>query len=155
MTALQKFLEGSFEVHPEGYSVQDILGESDSWLEQCHDYIQWCFPLMSPSRAVPGSPYLRSISEVNDLMTSTKVRENMTALTHRMLRFYKYTTQWLNYMDHNHLRISRIIQSLRLICGRNDAVAFLDEIMKYGLAQGDQFKVNGKSIAIWYDAAHG
>jgi hypothetical protein len=32
-------------IHPDGYTLDGILSEDDSWLERKHNYIQWHFPL--------------------------------------------------------------------------------------------------------------
>lgn len=152
---IQRFLEGTSDVHPEHYFVEGILEEGHSWTEQAHDYIQWCFPLMSPSLAVPSSPYLRTLPEVNALRASTLAKKNSEALTQFMLEFYGDTVKWMNHTDHNHLRISRIIQSRRLLGDKSDGIRFLSEILRYGRRNPEKFNVNAMSIAIWYDLAHG
>ena len=45
-----------------------------------------------------------------------------------MLQFYRDTEAWRRPFDHNHLRITRIIKSLRLINGDAAADAFKAEI---------------------------
>jgi hypothetical protein len=45
-----------------------------------------------------------------------------------MLTFYQQTRGWLRKSDHNHLRITRIIQSLRTLVGDDAAREFYDEI---------------------------
>jgi hypothetical protein len=48
----------------------------------------------------------------------------LAAATDRMAAFYAATTAWLLPHDHNHLRITRIIRSLRLLRGDDEADAF-------------------------------
>jgi len=54
-----KFLSGSGSDH-RGRFLEDVLAFSDNELESRHDFIQWLFPLDTPSAAVPGSPVLSS-----------------------------------------------------------------------------------------------
>ena len=46
-----------------------------------------------------------------------------------MLLFYQRTHAWRRPFDHNHLRITRIIKSLRLLCGDVLADDFRDAIL--------------------------
>ena len=41
-----------------GYTLEYILGQSDSWLEQKHDYIQWLFPTAKSSCFNPKAPVI-------------------------------------------------------------------------------------------------
>ena len=57
MTALLDFLRGTGR-DASGRSIAAIWAMSNDDLERHHDFIQWLFPLDTPSRAVPGSPVL-------------------------------------------------------------------------------------------------
>ena len=103
-----------------GLRLDDILDGSNADLESRHDVIQWVFPLSEPSQAVPGSPVL-SPRAISDIQASSRARANLLASAERMKRFYSETTRWREGPDHNHLRITRIIRSLRLLAG--DAAA--------------------------------
>lgn len=111
-----------------GRRFADILAFDDAQLERHHDYIQWLFPLHEPSRAVPGSPVLHQDS-IAALRGSSAARERMHRAARRMLAFYRDTNHWRRQFDHNHLRITRIIRSLRLICGDAEADRFKAEIL--------------------------
>ena len=41
-----------------GRLLSEVLAFDDAAIEGVHDFIQWCFPSMEPSRAVPGAPVL-------------------------------------------------------------------------------------------------
>jgi hypothetical protein len=101
---------------------------TDDELEEHHDYIQWLFPLPEPSRSVPNSPVLTP-EELAILGASEQARMRILAAAERMLRFYTASNGWLVGYDHNHLRITRIIRSLRLIVGNESANAFRMAIM--------------------------
>lgn len=53
----------------------------------------------------------------------------LAAATDRMTGFYRTTQAWLAPTDHNHLRITRIIRSLRLLRGDQEANGFRDAIL--------------------------
>jgi hypothetical protein len=111
-----------------GRRFDDVLALDDSALERFHDFIQWLFPLTEPSRAVPDAPVLDAAS-LERLRASTTAQARQRQAADRMLQFYTATDHWLTRFDHNHLRITRIIKSLRLIAGDEDAVRFRDAIM--------------------------
>lgn len=112
-----------------GRRFDDVLAFSDEALEARHDFIQWLFPLDEPSRAVPGSPVLNA--EATDaLRRSPLARDRQRRAASRMLDFYAATRGWRRTFDHNHLRITRIIRSLRAICGDAEADRFKAEILR-------------------------
>ncbi len=102
----------------------DILKFSDKELEETHDYIQWLFPLREESKAVPGSPHIESDETVRMLREDEDVQENMVNALVRMERFYRDNDFWLRQNDHNHLRITRILKSVSLLCSNEDAREF-------------------------------
>lgn len=146
MTALVAFLEGR---GPDGAgrTLDQVLAFDDRQLERHHDFIQWLFPLREPSRAEPGSPVL-SDEEARTLPVSPAAQANLTRAAERMRAFYATTDAWRARADHNHLRITRIIASLRDLVGDPVADAFRAEILK--LAEGAP--VSATSRAYW-DAA--
>jgi hypothetical protein len=100
-----------------GRTVHDVLGMSDADLEHHHDYIQWLFPVPTRSAAVPGSPFL-SLDEIATIQPDPRACAALERAAQRMTRFYPGNDHWLVAYDHNHLRITRIIQSLRLLVGQ-------------------------------------
>jgi len=128
----------------------DVLGFSDQELEAAHDYIQWLFPLPTRSAAQPHSPVL-TLVEIDAIRTDPRAVETLKAGTERMLRFYRNTRWWLTSHDHNHLRITRILHSLRLLVGPDEAKAFHDAIL--GLNEAAGAPVNTRSLHYWAEAA--
>ena len=118
------FLEGE-GMDARGRSIFDVLGMDNVALERTHDFIQWLFPLPEPSAAVP-------------------------AATDRMEAFYRGTRDWLRPHDHNHLRITRIIRSLRLLRGDGEADAFRDAILF--LVEAARAPVSARSRGYWTTA---
>lgn len=146
MSAIVDFLEGTGR-DAAGRTLDQVLAFGDGELERHHDFIQWLFPLVEASAAVPGSPVLTP-SDVATLQTSGDAQNNLVAASARMGRFYDDTNHWLRSSDHNHLRITRIIKSLRLLSGDTAADAFRRRI----LARADGTPVSATSRRYW-DAA--
>lgn len=128
MSAITDFLEGR-GADGAGRSIRVVLAFGPASLERHHDFIQWVFPLPEPSQAVPGSPVLTP-SDIDAIRSSPLAQENLGRATALMTRFYEEGSHWLRPGDHNHLRITRIIRSLRLLVGDATADAFRAKILR-------------------------
>ena len=133
-----------------GRLTADVLRFPDSDLETVHDYIQWLFPLATRSAAQPQSPVLTDV-EIAAIRADPRAVDTLKAATERMLRFYRDTRWWLSSHDHNHLRITRILHSLRLLVGPNEAENFYKAILALNEAAGAP--VNARSLHYWAEAA--
>jgi hypothetical protein len=135
-----------------GRSAQDILGYSNRDLEDIHDYIQWLFPLPTRSAAQPSAPVLTA-SEIAAISSDARALAVLHHATERMARFYRETDDWLTAYDHNHMRITRIIQSLRLLVSQEAAREFYATVLELQIAAGSP--VNSRSLQYWKQAAEG
>lgn len=142
------FLEGE-GVDGRGRTLFEVLALDDASLERHHDFIQWLFPLDEPSAAVPDAPVLDAAAVVA-VRASTLAQCALAAATDRMDRFYRRTDQWLRPNDHNHLRITRIIRSLRLLSGDAAADAFRDAIQ--WRVEATRAPVSARSRGYWLTA---
>ena len=142
------FLEGE-GVDGRGRTIFGVLGMDNAALEQTHDFIQWLFPLPEPSNAVPDAPVLTA-AEIEAIRNSTMAQCAMAAATDRMEAFYLTTPAWLRAHDHNHLRITRIIRSLRLLRGDAEADAFRDAILSF--VEATRAPVSARSLGYWTTA---
>jgi hypothetical protein len=118
-----------------GRTLASILAWDDYRLESVHDFIQWLFPLPEPSGANPSAPVLDDAA-IAAFRASPSLRERLRASLDRMLRFYGFSwdpaasappalllapnfpdrsRNWLSLMNHNHLRLTRILRSTRLL----------------------------------------
>lgn len=145
MSPLVAFLNGT-GLDAAGRTFHDVIALDDDELERRHDFIQWLFPLPEPSRAVPGSPVLTP-QEASAISDSAAALSNLAAAADRMSAFYDATEHWLAAHDHNHLRISRIIRSLRLLVGDTAADRFRELRLESLSARGGQ--VNTVSLEHW------
>lgn len=139
---LVEFYNGREPDHA-GRFVHQIQHWPDQRLEAVHDFIQWLFPLAEPSPVNPLAPVLDR-ETVAAFAAQPELRQNLRASFLRMLRFYGLETEpgppatversanfpqraavWLHPGNHNHLRITRILKSLRLLGLEEEARAFL------------------------------
>jgi len=116
-----------------GRYLAEILQWPDERLEAVHDFIQWMFPLRERSGVNPTAPLVDD-SIVQEFRSRPELRKNLQASLLRMIRFYglemqhepnlsvkraanfrKRSESWLTFSNHNHLRLTRIIKSLRLL----------------------------------------
>lgn len=132
-----------------GRSLAEVLAFDDDRIEGVHDFIQWLFPLAEASRAVPGAPVLRT-AEADAIRRDRLAQAGLLAARNRMMRFYVQTHGWRTAYDHNHLRITRILTSLRDLAGPDEAKAFYEDILSLNRLAGSP--VNPGSLEYWRKA---
>ena len=115
------FLEGGPDF--KSRSIQDILAKDDDWLESTHDYIQWLFPLDVKSLSNRNAPVLM-IDDILRISESELAQKHIQASVRRMKEFWVTNDFWIQRYNHNHLRITRVIKSLRLLSGSVAAEEF-------------------------------
>ncbi|MBK5293776.1 MAG: hypothetical protein JJE04_19115 [Acidobacteriia bacterium] len=120
-----------------GRSLHEILAWSDAELEAVHDYIQWLFPLPERSMFNASAPILTPADRAAVRADAT-IQANIRAAFQRMLRFYGLTPDtahlpkpWVCAADHNHLRLTRILRSLRLLGFPEESQTLYDGISQY------------------------
>ncbi len=157
-----------------GRYLREILEWPDEELESVHDYIQWLFPLTEPSAFQPRAPLLDDAA-IREFRRSAELRSNLLASFERMLRFYGFEMAeaeedcvirraanfsdrarvWLTPMNHNHLRITRIIKCLRLVGLDDHARTWFDALA--AIYKSDRRKprpaVTVETFHYWRDAA--
>jgi hypothetical protein len=123
---VQDFLAGA-EPGPRGLRLSELLAEDDGFFEECHDFVQWLFPLNTPSEYHLRAPVL----EIEELAAlSAEALEGTEKAFDRMMSFYglvydkgrvtigpnwdKRMQDWAVIPTHNSLRLTRILRSLSL-----------------------------------------
>jgi len=143
-----EFLEGTGK-DSQGRTLGEILNFSDEQLETTHNYIQWLFPLVEMSDQVLGSPYLDNEDEISAIEESDIAQENLVKALVRMENFYRDNDFWLQPNDHNHLRITRIIKSIKLLNVSDNA----EEFYQFILDRVNNYKpVTEESLRYWSEA---
>ncbi|MCJ1284627.1 hypothetical protein MMC26_003961 [Xylographa opegraphella] len=149
-----------------GRTLESILAWNDWTLESCHDYIQVVFPL-------PEASAFSYIAPVVDKATFEAFRSRpdlqaqLRAALSRILAFYGFqlretergpevtrgpnfasaSKNWVTRFGHNHLRITRIIRSLRVLGLEAEARAFFAALQAvYKASNG---RIGQKSMMFW------
>jgi hypothetical protein len=128
----------------EGRTLEEVLSWDDNRLEAVHNYIQWLFPTRRPSGVNPDAPLIDE-GTVRAFADTLVLRESLLRSLDRMLAFYGLRRTaaadggqrveidrsrfldrariWLHQGNHNHLRLTRIIESLSTLGLRAQAAA--------------------------------
>ena len=142
------FLEGKLPDH-RGRILDMLLQQTDHQAEATHDYIQWLFPLDEPSRSVNGAPVLTEL-EIDEIRQSSLAQANLARSAGWFLGFLERNNHWITKYNHNHLRITRVIKSLRQLTSDEAADEFRDKVL--ALAGDNLNLVDQKARAFWNSA---
>jgi len=142
------FLEGKLPDH-RGRTLAMLLQQTDHQAETTHDYIQWLFPLDEPSRSVNGAPVLTEL-EIDEIRQSSLAQANLAESARWFLGFLERNDHWITKYNHNHLRITRVIKSLRLLASDEAADEFRDKVL--ALAGDNLNLVDRKARGFWLSA---
>jgi len=155
-----------------GRYLQEILEWSDDELERVHDYIQWLFPLPDRSGFNVSAPVLDG-GTIREFRSRPSLQRNMRASFLRMLAFYgleiaelpgpvvrsessfaQRSENWLTENNHNHLRITRILRSSRLLGLDAEALAFFGLLADiYNLEISSSFpRISDETFRFWKSA---
>tara|TARA_B110000977_G_scaffold152688_1_gene193935 strand:+ start:14 stop:463 length:450 start_codon:yes stop_codon:yes gene_type:complete len=129
-----------------GRCLLDIWNFDDNEIEQTHDYIQFMFPLAEKSGSYFNAPIL-SLEDIKAIRLSEVAQANLKKSAEWYLGFLRRHDHWIKAYDHNHLRITRTIKSLRLLVSQETAEAFLNSV--FGII-GDRVNVvRQDAIGFW------
>jgi hypothetical protein len=146
-------------------TLQQILNWDDGQLEDVHNYIQWLFPLATPSGPNPTAPVLDQAT-IQTFQNDVLLKAQLLRSFRRMLTFYglqmdeatrvitrapNFNTRaamWLTPANHNFLRITRIIHSLRLLGLPEYSSAFLTIMQDIARNEGSAI-VDGGILGFW------
>jgi hypothetical protein len=163
---LVQFYRGTGKDHA-GRGLLDILSWPDTQLEFEHDYIQWLFPLLARSHFNPDAPCLTE-ADIAAFQSDTVCRQNLLRAFRRILSFYGFTCDdsdpddiyiapaltfdlrcrvWLNPNNHNYLRLTRILTSLRLLGCRPYAEGLFQCLKQIYLQHGG--KIGQETFKYW------
>lgn len=169
MSNLIAFYRGE-SANPEGRKIEDIWTWDRDRLEVIHNYIQWLFPLPQSSKYNSTAPILDDLI-IQEFHSDQELRKRLFRSFKLLLDFYglecvtskelgvrinkasnfasrrKY---WLRPMNHNHLRITRILSSLNLLGLRVYAKAFLTCLQE--IYQEDPNAIADTTIQFWRNA---
>ena len=157
-----------------GRYLREILDSPDGELERVHDYIQWLFPLAERSGFNVNAPMLDG-QTIREFHSRPDLQRNLRASFLRMLAFYGLEIieshpplvrrapffkdragNWLKPSNHNHLRVTRILKSLRILGLEREATAFFDCLADIYNEQATQSTpcISGETFRFWQSAVH-
>ena len=164
---LVDFLSGS-GIDDCGRTIKEIIRWPDGQLEKCHDYIQWAFPNRHKSHFNPGAPILDN-DTIRHLLDCPTAISNIQRLLTRLFFFYSFeivtfedgTYQlelsqdsqkpwWITPRNHNYLRLTRILKTLKELQLQEDLNA-LSDILDL-LARKYHHFIGEKTLSFWRDA---
>ncbi len=132
-----------------GRNLQDIWKLSDKEIEQTHDFVQVVFPTNKPSMAVSHGFYLDSETLIEQIKNNPEAKKNIVKSAKWFLSFLERNTYWNQKYNHNQLRITRVIESLRLLVSSEEAEKFYRSVLE--LIEDDN-KVNFDTLLFWKNA---
>ena len=132
-----------------GHSLTDIWAYSDSQIEANHDFIQLLFPLNKPSKHSFHGVYLNDDAQVIEIKNNKAIQVNILTSANWFLMFLDRVDQWRVGYNHNQLRITRIIECLRLLINNYEADKFYKDVLTI---LGSDSKINEKTFKFWAEA---
>ena len=156
-----------------GRTLDEILAWPDETLEEVHDYIQWVFPTVARSRVNTLAPLVTSATTAA-FAASPELREKLRAALDRMLSFYGLRRSasgdgrtviemdpsrfpdraaiWLRPFNHNHLRLTRIMQSLDALGSFEEARALQRCLLTQVAAGPGKSRITTETVEYWTEA---
>ena len=145
---LRDFLEG-IGIDHRGRRLDDVLSFDDIKAEQTHDFIQWLFPLDEISRSVSGAPVL-SQTDIQLIHTNSDAQANIRRSAVWFFGFLERSDHWRTKYNHNHLRITRVVKSLRLLTDDKEADEFKAAV--FDLLGDDLDLIDRRAVKFWEGA---
>jgi hypothetical protein len=145
-----------------GRSIQEIWAWDHRRLEMVHDFIQWLFPLSEPSRFNPEAPLL-SAADVAAFRTDADLQARARRSLDLMLEFFALERKegtiaraghfaerahWLQPLNHNHLRLTRVLLFLRHAGLTAEADALLACLLDIAAKEG-KGTVSERTLQFW------
>jgi hypothetical protein len=151
-------------------TLAELWSWSDDRLEAVHDYIQWMFPTVQPSGVNPFAP-LVTRQTVQSFETDALLRDRLRRSLDRMLSFYGLrrvgssgageriemdpdrfddrAANWLHPGNHNHLRLTRIMDSLATLGLPQEARALQQCLLKDVSEGPGRQRITRSTVEFW------
>jgi hypothetical protein len=168
MSQLVEFYRGAAR-DSEGRLLKEMWDWSDDQLETRHDYIQWMFPLAEPSQFNRFAPLLTE-EDIAAFREDAHLQAQLQKSFERILAFLglsqgedgkvvegpnfagRMPEVW-SVMNHNWLRITRIISSLRILGREAKARALYDCLEAF--YRSVRFPIPADTFQYWTEAVQG
>jgi len=167
MSAILDFYRGT-GANGSGWRMDEVLAWSDAELEADHEYIQWLFPLPEKSMANPWAPVLDKPT-IASFHNDASLKEALRGSFIRLLAFYGFdfagdavvpasdfaakASNWLTPSNHNHLRLTRMMRSLRVLGLETEAQALWQALRVVYAGEAGQMSISERTYKFWTRAA--
>jgi hypothetical protein len=158
-----------------GRTLDEILAWPDDQLELTHDYIQWLFPAPTRSAVNPSAPLVTAATRAT-FASRPELIDRLRHAFDRLLAFYGLKRQadvdgdvqvvidtprfpfqaagWLQPANHNHLRLTRIMQSLASL-GLEEEARALQRCLLEDIYDGPgSNRITRETYEFWLAAIH-
>ncbi len=135
-----------------GRTLAQVMQKDNSWFERTHDFIQWMLPTKRPSQHEPSAPVLTE-KDVQVFQIRRDLRESYSFGVDRVKRFLQLDQVrpfWVRPRDHNHLRITRLIESLRDLGFEERAGRVLEQVLRVDKMNPDI--IDRETVGYWKKA---
>lgn len=115
-----------------GRTLAQVMAKDNSWFERGHDFVQWMLPTRRRSQYEPGTPVLTD-DDVRAFHSRRDLRETYSFAVDRFKKYLELDQMrpgWVRAKDHNHKRISRLIESLRDLGFQERAERVLEQALR-------------------------
>lgn len=150
---------------------EEVFFYDDTMMEKMHNYVQWLFPTETPSNFRADAPLLDA-ETIQYLKESPEFRANFMLARKRMLHFWglpfkvvgteievspiEASHDCLTRGNHNVLRVTRFLESCRLLGYEHTAHVFYRALSKYVMEHSHEPTCpDGETLAYWHQAAYG
>jgi Opioid growth factor receptor (OGFr) conserved region len=155
------------------YQIEQIWNWKWEHLENAHDYIQWLFPLPEKSAYNPAAPVLNE-RVIHRFRSTDRLKSNLKRSFEVMLDFYglrlaeladgqvrvesadsfrERGENWISARKHNHLRLTRILASTRLLGLEQESLALFRCLESIYQERRDE--ISQATFEFWERAAYG
>jgi hypothetical protein len=157
MSAILDFYRGT-GTDGNGWRIDEVLSWTDTELEDVHDYIQWLFPLPEKSMANPWAPVLdkptihafHNEARLQDALRGLKFAEKAIEPA---FNFETRAASWLTPANHNHLRLTRMLRSLRILGLEDEAQALWSALKTVHATEAGKNSISERTWNFWTRAA--
>lgn len=152
----------------QGVTLEEIWQKDSDWLEKNHCFIQWLFPLKQKSGPNPTASTTNN-QTIAEFKNDPTLQEKMRRSFEVMLAFFGLQKQgdviieapnfnqaaqnWLVNNKHNHLRITRILTSLRVHGLEKDAKAFFAKLQQIYATDLGRNEITADTFSFWKSAS--
>jgi len=135
-----------------GRTLTQVMQKDNSWFERTHDYVQWLLPTRRRSQYEPSAPVLTD-RDVQVFQVRRDLREAYSFGVDRMKRFLELDQMrpfWVRRRDHNHKRISRLIESLMDMGLEERARRVLEQVLRADSSNPGE--IDPEAVSHWKQA---